>query len=263
MFTTALANKPVINRAGFQAIADIAESKVFALQRRATSTLNRHYREFTAMYLDGLTVNAVLAKLTPKWEDDLMEVKAKPALKMAVDGYRIGEALMGKKTAVREMTLIVAAHEAKVISPTEIWSDIDDLIAVHLKPDLASWVEETSKIETTTTAKQIEERVRQAVGYRDVDGHGYTTAQIAKQLVNDGVAGNRARGELMARTTTVWTHNAGAMSSYRDAGFSRSEWMVTFDDATCEYCKPFDGKVTAYSPVISNFWRRVSISVIM
>lgn len=238
-----LSRARMIDRARFQAMSDIAESKVSALADKAAAMYKRQYREFADLYREGVSVKKAIARFQPKWQDDSIQLKALPALRMAVDGYRTGEALLGKKQAVAEMRAVVAAYDAKVISPAEIWSDIDDLIAVHMKPGITVWLKETSKIETVTTCAQIETRIQRAIKFYDDAGQGTNIEKIAKGLIQDGVADSPARAKLLARTTTVWTHNAGAMESYKDAGFSESEWMVTLDDATCEYCEQFDGKI--------------------
>jgi hypothetical protein len=56
-------------------------------------------------------------------------------------------------------------------------------------------------------------------------------------------AQTEARAVLMARTTTSWAANDGAMMSYEDAGLSTSEWVASIDEAvTCPFCRAMDGE---------------------
>jgi hypothetical protein len=59
------------------------------------------------------------------------------------------------------------------------------------------------------------------------------------------------RAELIARSETIRSSNAGAVSAYQQAGVMQKEWLVTEDDRLCEFCSPMGGKVVG---VETNFY---------
>ena len=59
------------------------------------------------------------------------------------------------------------------------------------------------------------------------------------------------RAEMIARSETIRSSNAGAVAAYRQAGVTQKEWLVTGDNRLCEFCAPMAGRVVG---IETNFY---------
>jgi len=63
----------------------------------------------------------------------------------------------------------------------------------------------------------------------------------------------RYRRELISRTETIRSSNAGTNALYKDWGVQYKEWLATADARTCEWCLAMNGKII---PVGGSFWEK-------
>ena len=167
-----------------------------------------------------------------KWEAELTKVKLNPTLDMAVEGYGLGVAELGNRARGKdEMMLVSLRGKAVAISATDA-----RLRQTRMRADVEKYVRETSKIETAETARRMGNYHKLAIDT------GMTSADMAKLLQAKGLAMSKTRAELMARTTTTWAYNKGAMESYRDEGVAVVEWIATVDNLTDPVCAAADGE---------------------
>jgi len=119
----------------------------------------------------------------------------------------------------------------------------DELVANHLKPRIGDWVLDTSKIETETTASDIERLIKKATAELDSQGYEYGPMDLAKMFLDEGIAATKGRAMLLSRTMTIWNYNEGAVGLYESEGIGASQWLTTDDDVTCEFCREMDNKI--------------------
>jgi hypothetical protein len=68
----------------------------------------------------------------------------------------------------------------------------------------------------------------------------------------------RWRAELIARSETIRSSNAGAIAAYKGAGIVKKEWLLTEDDRLCEFCRPMKGKITGIDQNFYNLGDQVT-----
>lgn len=169
-----------------------------------------------------------LARHRAVWERQLMEAKHPHAVSMAVDGYRLGEVVLGKSAGLAE--IMGKAARADVSD----WTD--ELIGRRIGQKVGDYVAETSKLETATSIDRLDMIFRAGVA------ENKTAAQIANDFVDEGASWveGRGRADLMARTMSQWAYAEGSKTAYHDNGV-KAEWLASSD--ACEGCLALDGEV--------------------
>lgn len=176
---------------------------------------------------DGAKAARAIAKATQK---DLDALNKGHVTAFAARGFELAGAFLGRKQ--------FAGVSPKVRKRVGIGTDQDILSSKFLKVQIADWLTATSSVENSTTAAAYERLWRNMVQEGITDG-----PTLGKAIMELGLAQTQTRAELMARTMSIYGYNAGAADQYRDAGLEEKEWLVTEDDALCDICRPFDGKV--------------------
>jgi len=166
-------------------------------------------------------------------ERDLKKKHEAWANPMAREGYRIANSLLGRKSSM-------GGYRGKRVAAGVEQFGAEELVAVQMRGRIATWINRTSKIETRTTAKEYSRIIRAAMATLE-RGQGVTPVGLANEFLARGLARNKPRATLMARTATNWSYNRGAVLQFVDSGFSTAEWLTTEDDATCEFCSAMDG----------------------
>lgn len=72
---------------------------------------------------------------------------------------------------------------------------------------------------------------------------GRSITEVAREVRSLGIHSSRRWAERIARTESAWAHNRGVMENYSKNGVTKLYWYVTPDDALCDFCQQFDGKV--------------------
>lgn len=91
------------------------------------------------------------------------------------------------------------------------------------------------KFAQTMTAT-TQDAIRNAIVEGAIDG--LATDKIAERVAD--VISNPVRAEMIARTETIRSANAGAMELYRQAGFARVRWLTAATEQ-CEFCDALNG----------------------
>lgn len=88
---------------------------------------------------------------------------------------------------------------------------------------------------------QVNERaINQLVVQAQGEGWSVPTLRDAIQSTWGDFAESRA--EMIARSETIRSSNAGAHEAFRQAGISRIQWLTARDGRVCEWCDPLNGK---------------------
>ena len=105
--------------------------------------------------------------------------------------------------------------------------------------------------------------------YKFADGLGTTTKTGLRGLVSSaqaegwsinklrdelgGIYGgwDKTRAEMIARTETIRSSNAGAVMSYQQAGIEYKQWFTAQDGLVCGFCQEMHNKIVGVS---ENYW---------
>ena len=108
-------------------------------------------------------------------------------------------------------------------------------------PEVAAFIEDYSfkfadKV-TEVSRKELADLVARA------QEEGWSIPELSKHIgeLYDGWRDFRA--ELIARTETIRSSNAGAVAAYKQAGIRAKQWFATEDERTCPYCRALHGKI--------------------
>ena len=191
-----------------------------AMQRQLAAQLSDVLQTFR----HTIGQKSLLARYRSKWERGLRNAKRGLVLDMAVEGYNLGLEELGLRL------------EGKAAEPVQIAITNERLKERVLRADVEKYINETSKLETATSAARFG-RYQEIAVATDM-----TWRDKAKAFRLKGLAANKTRAELMARTTTIWAYNNGAMQAYKAEGVGAVEWMATVDGATDPVCAATDGE---------------------
>ena len=93
------------------------------------------------------------------------------------------------------------------------------------------------------------EGLRGLVGQAQVEG--WSINKLRDEL--GGIYGgwDKTRAEMIARTETIRSSNAGAVMSYHNAGIEYKQWFTAQDGLVCGFCQEMHGKIVGVS---ENYW---------
>lgn len=93
------------------------------------------------------------------------------------------------------------------------------------------------------------EGLRGLVGQAQVEG--WSINKLRDEL--GGIYGgwDKTRAEMIARTETIRSSNAGAVMSYRQAGIEYKQWYTARDTDVCAWCRDMHEKIVGVS---ENYW---------
>ncbi|WP_018130705.1 phage portal protein [Effusibacillus pohliae] len=161
-------------------------------------------------------INREILGLANDWYDDLAALTLEQIMKILVAGGSIAAELVGREFDGTSPE-VVAFLESYVPKFTQNVNAItqEDLQAVMIKAQLAGWGIARLKDEIRTLFNS----------YTDY------------------------RAEMIARSESVRSSNAGAHAAFKAADVTRVEWLATEDDRTCPFCMEMDGKVVGIDQV--------------
>lgn len=166
-------------------------------------------------------------ELAPRWEAELVAKQLGLCVVMAIDGIHWAEVEFGKRATI---AILTAAIDSQRMFEMAFADEL--LLANRTRPSVEAWLKQTSKLETKTSMKRIDRLMRNGIE------EGLTNKQVAKDLLDKGIAWNKPRAELMARTATIWGYNRGALLQYEDEGIPAVEWVA--GSGACEFCAAMD-----------------------
>ncbi len=231
--------------AKFALLSKYADRKTASVARRIRTLLDDEVKTIAVELSRGADIHEILARVSPLTENKMNRFKSGWGLKFAVDGYNFAGGLIGK-TAYVESIAKALSDEFELDGDPADFFGADELVANHLKPRIDDYINHTSKLETKASARHYETEIKKALkGWTDpVTGQwrAVTPSELATWFEAKGLAWDRARAELMARTLTNWTYNEGAVTQYENSGITHAQWLVTEDDATCEFCMSMENE---------------------
>lgn len=227
-----------------------ADAAIPSMARRLAKVLRLQCVMFAEQVAAGVDGNNALNQIQGRLEKELTAAKGDWPLAYAVDGYNIAGALLGKRAFVLDLEAKIDAGKAGVSTD---FDGADELIANHLRSNVRRYIDETSKLESQTTAKKFGALYKRAIGTVDESGAALTPGAMAKQILAEGLAWGTTRANLMARTLTNWGYNEGAVSLYESEGIEMGEWVSTIDEVTGEWDAALNGtKVALRAPFVKS-----------
>jgi len=201
--------------------------------------LDREFAEAAEQVAAGASIEAV----TAPWEGRMYGAQLPMCVAMAMEGYKLAEAEFGKSAGLEELggkAVDVFTQAASLALAEEGVENLklgfaDELLATKVQPPVEAWLRTVTKSITHTTLDRMTRRVATGIA------EGLTVDELSRSLRKMGVTTNKARADMIARTSTIWSYNDGAQTLYRESGVAAKEWMVTEDDALCEFCAALDG----------------------
>lgn len=179
--------------------------------------LIQQVRECVTRLRDG---QSLLPNDSRAWEFQLFTAQRADVLAMAVEGYKVADALFFQTKA---QTIYIGDPDEFLITP--MFQPVDD------------WLGKVAASETQSHRNNIN-RIFKNASKAEL---GLTPNQIARQVLAEGIKATLWESKRIARTTSIWAMNEGSMLRYKKAGVAVSEWYVTDDDLTCEFCSQMGG----------------------
>ena len=110
-------------------------------------------------------------------------------------------------------------------------------------PRIDHWINTTAESASNTSAERLTRIFTHAADYVDPETkRGMTPADIAKQILANGLTQCEARAQMLAHTGAIWSYNEGAVQRYQADGIAVVEWLTSEDDLRCEACAEMNGK---------------------
>ena len=196
-----------------------ADGWLLRYRRAMNMILDRQAREVSKAIGRGASISQWTKRFTKKWERELHNGKRDMVLDMVVDGYILAledfPDIIEKPARGKSLDNMIRGKATAIqVSIAE-----SQLKETRLRADVEAYINETSKLETATSAKKYANYHTLAIE------EGLTVRQVAARVLENGLAVNKSRALLMSRTTTIWAYNFGAMEMYKDAGVGATEWI--------------------------------------
>ncbi len=191
-----------------------------------------------------------------KWTREMEALKKAWMYRMVAAGYQWADQEFGPGPTGKQLGVGSPGPDVPL---TAVVGEGDEFLIRARFKDIDRWVDTTAEAESRTKAKRLQSILERAskktirvtrkvfqptVGFvSQTFTRGMTVAEIAKAIRKAGLVTDDARASMLARTGTIWAFNEGAKQRYRVAGVTAMQWVVTDDDALCEFCSQMDGKV--------------------
>lgn len=225
-----------IPRSAFTAVPRAAAAATPGARRMILTPLRDQVDEIAHRLGQGESAEQILTGVLPG-QEELAERRESIAIQLAVEGWNIGGALLGKRA--------YAQYEAKALSVNPVFFGADELVANFLGAQVGEWIAMTSRLESETTAERYGRIVRSAIeGFKDPRSGEFrspTPPELARIFKTRALAQSDGRANLMARTLTNWAYNEGATGVYQDSGVQMGEWVATLDEVTGEWDASLNG----------------------
>ena len=81
--------------------------------------------------------------------------------------------------------------------------------------------------------------------------HGWSVNKLRDELTGLYTGFDKTRAQMIARTETIRSSNAGAVMSYQQAGIEYKQWYTAQDGQVCGFCQEMHNKIVGVS---DNYW---------
>ncbi len=134
-------------------------------------------------------------------------------------------------------------HGKAVIAGVEVPDDPANFLRNADWKNLEKWIKTTAESASATTAERLKRIFDAASAYFDKEkNRGRTPAEIAKQILAEGLAQTDARARMLAQTGAIWAYGEGAVQRYAAENIAVVEWLTADDDLRCPFCAEMNGK---------------------
>ncbi len=116
-------------------------------------------------------------------------------------------------------------------------------------PEVQAFISEYSFKFADKIGATTKEGLRGLVGQAQVEG--WSINKLRDELGGIYRGWDKTRAEMIARTETIRSSNAGAVMSYRQAGIEYKQWFTAQDGKVCGFCQEMHGKIVGVS---ENYW---------
>ena len=201
--------------------------------------------------VEGGLIHPVTDSMETQWSRKLLEIKRGPTMSMVKNGIELTDSAGFGANSLKWFPEVLGpgwdmfkGKADPIVGLEAVGYDSEDIF-LHQAwvQDVETYLGETSRVETATTRKKIDELYRNANSYWDEEKErGLTPREVARQIREHGITQSVTRAELISRTTTMWAYNEGAHLSYVEAGVRAETWVCAVDDVLCEFCVQMDGQ---------------------
>jgi HK97 family phage portal protein len=202
------------------------------------------------------------------WEARFLEASRDQFAKELVEM----QAILGSKRRKDASTFIEfdkAMAEYMDMHGIEAWELLFLPLFAGLMEDQALLLAETLGIVAWDVANPEVQAFISNYSFKFANGLGATTKESLRGLVASGQAEgwsinklrdelggiyggwDKTRAEMIARTETIRSSNAGAVASYAKAGIEYKQWFTAEDGRVCGYCQEMHNKIVGVS---ENYW---------
>lgn len=164
-----------------------------------------------------------------RWAGDLYAAQKDDAVKALHSGWIFGGARLPNPQA---SSLPEEAY-IPVTGTGDEFSRNDDFAPPVLARVLA-FLAMVSKLSADTHARRIEKAFGATEG---------TNAERAKQVAEKMPRKDKNHGDLIAKSTVVWSSNEGTKQRYKAEGIKALMWVTMRDELVCESCREMDGRI--------------------
>jgi len=175
-----------------------------------------------------------------RWQDQIFAAMLKDGVGAAMQGWSLVDRQHFKAPDPTDPEILIGIGDAG--------EGFDDFTTMPTKQSVAQYLWDTAGDSADLHASTIDAIMAQL---RDevVDDagtlRGLTSGEFAKRLMETFETWDQNYARMLARTTTSWTENEGAMGRYQQAGVKKVQWYATADELTCPFCRELHGKVIA------------------
>lgn len=244
-----------INLKNFRLLTPMADRRAIEVSPSIKARLDGLLVGYAEKIEAGVLPEIAIKDIEPAIEKEIVGYKKELAPVLTVEGYNATGVWLGRKSFINEINS-KGFHRFEVYGKqvSVMLEGADELVAIHIAPGVEKWIEETSKYESATTAKEYQRLFEKAQGdylannsmtIAELAQAANARAVIASNMFAQGQVMNLARASLMARTMAVWAMNEGAQAQYQDSGVAAVQWLTTLDGATGEWDAALNGQVWA------------------
>lgn len=127
-----------------------------------------------------------------------------------------------------------------------IVTDFDSFVQRGNLSTVQRWIQTTADSSTATSGERLLNIFNTQLNYIDPETkRGLTPLDVAKMILQEGLAQTESRAEMLAHTGAIWAANEGAVLRYQSDGIAACRWLTAEDDLRCPFCFAMDGKLVS------------------
>lgn len=226
-----------------------ADRNYLRLREALARVLHAHVAECAARVKASgkLSISAADKK---RWATQLSDAQRKLIFAMVSHGWELAGAEVGTVSRASRPLAGKASGETlaqKLSAVRGQAGDWNNFVVQADWPSVERWIKTTAESASATTGQRMLSLFDRASKQWEAAGddggkRGMTPAEIAKELLAEGIAQNEARARMLAHTGAIWAYGEGAVQRYKNEGVAVVEWLTADDDLRCPFCAEMNGK---------------------